>query len=237
MIDIISFQESVMLELAESLLSPKTAYWKPLAAAFFESVGGLTAFKSRLVNPNFFQGALCIPSPFWRAVLICWLKHVEFEHSPLTLGDPIFNNTSLSVRGNALFSSVCMRHGIIQIKDMFVNGVEITFANFQDKCSRHPRAIIDYHCICSALLKINNSTLGPPDEKLYFKGLLVGNIGRKRFYSLIKPSEVPISHAFWKRKYDVEILDINCFNVLTYNLSELCSPENVTLNKTKSQKE
>ena len=209
MIDIVSFHDSVMLELAESLLSPETADWKPLAAAFFKPVGGLSVFRSRLNKVEDFQGSLSISSSFWRTVLMCWIKHAKCESSPLSVGDPIFNNSSLSFKGRVLFSSTCLRNGIICIKDMFINNSLITFANFKARCNNYPGAVIDFHCICSSLMKLNIHNLAAPNESFHFKGLSVGKIGRKVLYSLIKPTEEPISHAFWKRKFNVDIQGIN----------------------------
>ena len=151
MIDIVSFHDSVMLELAESLLSPETADWKPLAAAFFKPVGGLSVFRSRLNKVEDFQGSLSISSSFWRTVLLCWIKHAKCESSPLSVGDPIFNNSSLSFKGKVLFSSTCLRNGITCINDMFLNNSVITFTNFKDRCNSHLYAVIYCHCICSAM--------------------------------------------------------------------------------------
>ena len=185
---------------------------------------------------------MSIPSPFWKSVLLCWLKHADSNSSPLSLEDPLFNNKNIKLNGKMLFSPVCLKKGIISVKDMFYNNVLINFEGFYEKTEHHPNAMIDYHIICSAL-RLTDLSNYQPDHSFYFKGATAGKIGRKRFYLLIKPFSVPISCGFWKRKYNIDIASQNWLLVhqlkeaklaaLSWKIMHNIYPTNTTLFKMK----
>ena len=203
MIDIISFQDSIFLSWAEALLS--TRYWKSLATPFFKEVGGLSAFRSKPFKNSEIQGFSRISSPFWSDVLKCWLKYSDNNLSPLSYLDPLFNNSSVTLKGKVLLSFTSISKGVISISDMLNSNTVISYDRCHQVYNGHPNSLIDYHAICSALKNINYLADYSPDPAYYFKGVQTGDIGRKKFYLLIKPADTPISCAFWKTKFDIDI--------------------------------
>ena len=206
-IDMVSFQSSIYLEWAESLLtSPNKGLQDHLlSAVFFKESGGLSVFRSRFGKKGSFRKSIPrISSVFWSKVLEEWLKHSNNETTPLSLTDPIFNNCCITAKGRLLFSPLCLRKGIIQLKDMVINGSILPFADFFAKCGRHPQAYIDYHAISLALKGIDFSHLDK-DAAVMFQGLEIGRIGRKGFYSMIRPSGQPICNIFWNQRFGEEI--------------------------------
>ena len=208
MVDMVSFQGSIYLEWAEKLLSAtaEDPGDQAMSASFFRDLGGLSIFRCRLGNPNETRKfPSSVFSVFWSKVLVSWLRHSENESHPLSLYDPIFKNCHIKAKGRPLFSPLCIKKGIVQLNDVIHNGSLIPFTEFYEKCGRHPQAYIDYHALGLALKKVDILSL-ETDNQAWFQGLSIGKIGRKAFYSLIKPRGQPICNNSWSVRYGEDLV-------------------------------
>ena len=208
MVDMVSFQGSIYLGWAESLLSAtaKDPGDHLMSAAFFRDLGGLSIFRCLLDNPNEIRKlSTLVSSVFWSKVLVTWLRHAENESHPLSLYDPLFNNCHIKAKGKPLFSPLCIKKGIVKLNDVIINGSLIPFNEFYEKCGRHPQAYIDYHALGLALKKVDFLSL-ENDNQVMFQGLLIGKIGRKAFYYLIKPRGQPICNNSWTIRYGEDLV-------------------------------
>ena len=106
MIDLASFQDSILLEWVESLMSNEEQAWKTYPKIFFEPLGGRTVFKSR-IKMDSFRGLHKIKSSFWRAVLTKWLSHSYHEVVVLKRSDPINNNNCVKYRKRDTLPAEC----------------------------------------------------------------------------------------------------------------------------------
>lgn len=209
MLEMNTFQDSILLEWAESYLSPKYGDWKDLVNIFFKDVGEKAAFKSNLSSKNF-KGLKLIPSTFWKSVLVKWLDHgstVCTDIRPISQYDPIFNNNNIktSYRQETLFLPSCIRQGILLIKDVMVNDRLMNLAQFKRKYGDYPRSTLDYFMILNTVGIICRQSDISTDESLYFGNTLIGSIGRKNFYKIIRKKGTPLCVGIWNRKFNITV--------------------------------
>ena len=241
MINVISFQESILLEWAVSLLNPESGDWKKLASVFFKGVGGLAVFRSRVDNEKQIKGFDRIRSPFWSAVLKTWIRHSDYDSSPLSIDDPIFNNSRICYKGKPLYFPVCQHKGINSVRDVF-NGVNmLSFQDLSCKLNRHPNCLIIYYAIFSALKKSPYLGIEQRSTDIEFRGISLDQITRKNIYNLIKPTDSPFCISYWKRKHNIDIgvrnwevirnLKENRLRVLAWKILHTIYPTGISLQK------
>ena len=204
MVNLLIFQDAILLRWAEALLSEGHQSWKDLALCFFVHVGGRVVFKSKTTAKQF-KGLETVASPFWAAVLTKWLEYAE-NNSKNTcyLNDPIFNNQDVVYKGNPLFFPCCIRRNIVTIGNMFSNGRILTYQEFKYLHGDHPRCQLDYNALHNALKHLQTYTLNL-NERFYFRGIVAGNLGRLYFYNSIKIEETSLSIGIWNRKFGIVV--------------------------------
>ena len=204
--DMIAFQDSIYLDWAEKLLTieSKPSDWKYQSVIFFQKIGGLSVFRSRLSVKSKKVNPVKTDSSFWTLVLSCWLKYAENLLQPISVYDPISNNNALTLKKKTLSKLMCWKYGLMLIKDVVIDGRVMPFRLFQETCKNNPRCMLEYHAISSALMKLNVADLST-DSAFYFQNVEVGQIGRKAFYKLIKKPGTPSCYDSWFRKYGVVI--------------------------------
>jgi len=83
MVDVRRFQDSVLLDWAEKLISGKYEA-SSVVQHFFKDVGGLNVFKSK-ISPKDFINLGLIPSLFWSKTLQTWLQFADNKESEVRL--------------------------------------------------------------------------------------------------------------------------------------------------------
>ena len=243
MVDVHRLQDSILLSWAEALVTTGNQSWKNMAYHFFKEVGGKSVFLSKS-QLNSFKGMHLVKSPFWRSVLTKWLEYSDnCKNSTTTAKDPIFNNKCILFKNTTLFFPSCIQRGILTVNDVTRNGRMLSFDVFRDTYGDHPRCILDYNAIANAIRNISGIINYQNNSNVYFKGNVVGNLGRKSFYSLISGIETPLCTALWDRKYGVAInkdrwnivhqLKETRLKVLSWKLLHNIYPTNILLFKMK----
>ena len=208
MIDMNLFQDSILLEWAEEfLLADEQNPWADIASHFFKRLGGKNVFKS-YVLPNQFSGLDLIDSPFWKKVLSIWLEHGKRTSSvkPFSINDPISNNGNIIFRNKPLFLPNSIHRGVITVKDVMIGDRLLEYNEYRIKFGDYPRGMLDHFIIVQALKDICNRNHSLTlDNQFYFGDHLVGSLGRKFFYSLLRQSGTPLCISRWKRQYNMDI--------------------------------
>ena len=202
MIDIIKFQESIMLEWVEKLLSREMCNWKTLPIFFFKHLGGLNVFRCN-VPPEQFQGLKSIKSTFWRAILINWLKHTHGHNSnTISLDDPLHNNTAFTYRNKPLFLKSSIKKSCILLRDVISNNHILTLFEYRTMFGHYPGDFLDHNIISNAVSRIDLQAI-THNYNFSFKGDNIGKLGRKHFYSKILFTEIPRCIEIWNNKFDI----------------------------------
>ena len=205
MIDMCLLQESILLGWAEDLLAPDMYPWKQISLAFFNTLGGKSAFKSKIFYKNV-QHINSVSSIFWKSVLITWLKHSgNIRNEYHSYNDPLFNNAFISFQQKPLFFRLCINNGIVRLKDVVENGNVISFDQFEAKRGVNGGAFLEYFAIVQALRPLLRGGGLVHDDYVLFQGTPIGNLGRKFFYEAINVEEEPVAVDYWNRKYDTDI--------------------------------
>lgn len=249
MIDIFNVQESIFLTWVEKLLSREDHDWKSIARHFYKQVGGMSVFRSNTRNKEF-KGYNLIGNDFWEQALKIWLKFT-FDDSVncVTLIDPLFNNMNVCFRGKSIFLPSCIKKNIITIGDMFSGEEIISYEQFLQRYGIYPRSFLDYNILHNAInTAVNQDIIRIPQQGVdpnmfFFRNLKVGKVGRKIFFSQIRPQEKPICLSFWKRKYDISVdhshwriicdLKETRLKVLWWKIIHNIYPTNILLSKMK----
>ena len=205
MINIKSFQESMLLEWAVSLLKPENRAWKSVALAFFKDLGGLSVFRSRVDDINQFKGLNFIQSLFWSKVPQTWLRHSDYNSSPLRFDDPIFNNIKIRYRGKPLYFPERVHKGAYLVSDFHEGANILSFQDLACKLNHHPKCLIIHYGISTALKNSSYSGLIQQTADITFKGIPLDEIKRKDMYNLIKPKDSPLCISYWKRNHNFDI--------------------------------
>ena len=227
MIDIISFQNSILINWAKWLiLAADEQEWKLLARTVLKGVGGISVFHSKVQQVKNFKGLNQIYNPFWVAVVKAWLKHADTISSASELGDPLFNNDNIKYKGSMLYYPECLYRGIIKVQDMVDGNQIIPYEEFTRRVNRHPNSLIMYFGIVSGLKRsiyknlisrelVHNTNTNPESNPnsspntnpciTTFQGYPIESLSRKLLYSLIKPRDTPNCLTFWFRKFGLEI--------------------------------
>ena len=243
MVDVVRFQDSVLLNWAEKLIAGEHLPWTPIVKELFKDVGGINVFKSR-ISPEKIKGLHLVLSDFWSTVLKTWLKYSHnCKTNVLTLGDPIFNNDLITFKHETLFLSTCISKGIIALKDVMVDGILLSQQEFADKTGMYSRSVLDYNIISNAMKNKVFDLSQHGSEDFQFQGNKVGNLGRKFFYSAIVSVATPLCVSLWERKYGIIIdnsywkivceLDESRLKALSWKIIHNIYPTNILLYKMK----
>ena len=202
MIDIIKFQESIMLEWVENLLSEESCHWKALPIFFFKNLGGVNVFRCN-VPPEQFQGLNLIKSTFWRAILMNWLKHTHGHNSnTVSLDVPLHNNTAFTYRNKPLFLKSSIRKSCTLLRDVLRNNHILNLVEYRTKFGHYPGDFLDHNIIFNAVSRLDLQSIRQ-NFSLSFKGDKIGKLGRKHFYSKILFTEIPRCNEMWNNKFDI----------------------------------
>ena len=109
MVNIVAFQESMLLEWAVALLTDVGSDWSSLSTAFFEGLGGLGIFRCRVNRIKDIINIESVSSPFWLAVLKSWINHSDQTNAPLSFEDPLFYNNHITYKSKTLFYPLCLK--------------------------------------------------------------------------------------------------------------------------------
>ena len=243
MINIVSFQESILIEWAVALLTNIGSYWTTLASYFFQGLGGLSVFRCKLNKVDEIRNLESVASPFWRGVLKCWHQHSDQISAGLSKEDPLFNNKLIKYKSKPLFFPLCIQKSIRTIKDMYYRGQLISFNTFSEKCGRHPSSFICYYAIATALKNSTYSAEHNPSPTTYFKGHKLHTLNRRAIYNLIKPKELPLCVSKWERKFNITTMPAHWqliaslkewrLRILSWKIMHDIYPSGVTLQKLK----
>ena len=231
MVNIVKMQNSFLLKWADRLINDEESAWKVFPLTYFKEVGGLAVFKSTVTGDKF-KGLNLIKSPFWRNVLKVWLDHKNSTldgNEPIDINDPIFNNAEVLFKSKTIFIQSCVKNSMILIKDFMINGEIISFELFQDRFGRTAETQLAYNIIYNSLKRIESSlrqsyqrNMTNDNSNLFnFKGLVVGKITRKMYYSLINENDVLSMCKEWRDNYQIEMENSDIWNMSHKTSSEV----------------
>ena len=207
MVDIHRLQDSMLLAWAAQLLNSETeSDWKCLAANWYNKVGGLPVFRSKVLYSSF-KGSHLIKSIFWKRVLEKWLDFSN-NHLDNTINqyDPIFNNNQLQYRNNTLFLSTSLERGVVLLKDVIHNERIITQFEFIRQYGQHARSVLDYVAIYNAIKHVFTFNISQICLSFNFRGIPVEKLNRKTIYGcLSRAVGPPLCVGLWRRKFGVTI--------------------------------
>ena len=205
--DMQQYQNSILLEWAEKLLDDENAQWKEWASEFYRSVGGLNVFKSKVTLKEF-KGLETVHSPYWREVLKRWImynKSTQNPSHPVSIYDPIHNNTNIRYRNNVILSKTAIEKGCITIKDFLApNGQIKTMQEYREAFGQYNGDFMDHHLIKQGLQALNLRNLLQIDL-FTFNGVKIGQLGRRYFLNDIYEAETPTCVETWVKKYNITI--------------------------------
>ena len=250
MIDIVAMQKSFYLHWVERLLSPEDTEWKSIPLYSLEPVGGKSVFRCNVTNKEF-KGLNYIQATFWRLVLETWLEHRQIEHEQnkqdlVNANSTIFNNKWITFKNNTLFIPQYIKAGILTINDSMNSEGIISFEDLKTKFKLKNEQLLNYNVIYNALLPHIQSVIENKSKeglnKLEYRDLEIGKIGRKRFYSLIIEKQTPHVEESWTKiynqKFDNEIWRIPSQATsetklisLQWKILHMIYPTNTLLNK------
>ena len=213
MIDVFKMQNSFLLKWADRLINDEETAWKIFPLTYFKEVGGLAVFKSTVKGENF-KGLYLIKSPFWRNVLKVWLDHKSSsidKNVTIDINDPFFNNTAVMFKSKTIFIQSCIKKSMIFIKDFMINGEIISFEIFQERFGKTAETQFAYNIIYNSLKRIEpalrqsyqRNMINNYPNLFLFKGLVVGKITRKMYYSLINKKDVLSLCKEWRDDYQI----------------------------------
>ena len=205
MIDINRFQDSILLAWGESLICNESGTWQELALFFFKSLGGKIVFAGKSISASF-KGSNLIRSCFWEKVLLRWIDNAENnKQTILSIHHPISNNELILYNRQPLFLPTAIRKGVVQIGDMMFNERLLTYNEFLNKYGPYPRSFLDFITMSTPLKMIMRNGIINHEFPFSFKGVFLGALGRKYFYSALHVTESPICNDIWSRKYRISL--------------------------------
>ena len=221
MINIQDSQDAFILSRIEKIVGSSDKSEQKLPADFLAPVGGLSIFMNFTNNKNF-QGRDLIKSDFWRHALGVWLYHNEpCELSSTTIiNQPIFNNQNITYNKKNIFCPSAIKKGIFSVKDICNGGSLISLDEFRQKFGHSPSLTLEYWLMSNAIPRDKLQRDQADIQGIMFKGIPLGDIGRKKFLALIRKEECAHSQNFWKRK-----LDISQFNETRWMIARECTTE------------
>ena len=170
-----------------------------------KKLGGKACFES-IVSAKQFKGLSTIYSSFWKRVLTIWLDYNRNNNSSPLLNQVIFNNSCIQYK-DTLWMPNCIKNNILRVSDVCLNNRVLTFDEFKNKYPYLSNVRMTHNVIYNAISKnmLEGKTQTDCSNNAYFRGHLVGDIGRKKFLKLIQENEIPYVCSLWQRKLGVEI--------------------------------
>ena len=213
MIDITVMQDTFYIRWALKLLTNTNQAWTALPIDSLRSVGGEKVFLCE-IHEHRFRGINGIKSEFWREVLQTWLVHNEtgklLDLKTLRIIDrPIFNNNSVTYKGNTLYLEETINRGIICVQDFVNESQMITYEEFLYKIGGFTRANLDYKAIYNALHQLDINEEGVDFNNLMGDAWEVLNRNNKLIRILISEDDksMAIGHQYWNRKFEHDIFE------------------------------
>lgn len=203
--DMHHMQGSILLEWGEKLINAENSQWKEWALEFLRPVGHIQAFKSSCELKDL-KGVDTIVSGFWKEVLRQWIKYNKSDKvKPISIHDPLFNNTNIRYKNKVIFFSKVIEKGCITIRDILtVERNIISLQDFRVKYGPYNGDILHYNILANGINRLNLANLVDTD-KITFNNSEVGNLGRKFFLSEINVSDTPKCIETWTTKMGVTI--------------------------------
>ena len=101
----------------------------------------------------------------------------------------------------------CIKNKILRVSDVCKNNNVLSFDEFKNKYPHLNNVRMTHNVLLNALPTniLVGQTEAEGSKYTYFRGHIVGEIGRKKFLKLIQENEVPYVCSMWKRKLGVEI--------------------------------
>ena len=214
MIDVIDMQNAFYIKWALKLYTQSTQSWAASPLNYLKSVGGEKVFLCDVSSKNF-RGYETIKSEFWKEVVTVWLELGGSSKLLRTDGlrlfeNPICNNTSIKLKDHSIFIPLINKQGIICFKDFMQDDNSlITFEQFLYKVGGYPNALMDYKIIYKALKKATDgSTEGTSLSQHKKEAKDIWKKSNKEIRKIIRvePKQEVVGQAFWKRKFDEDIL-------------------------------
>ena len=213
MIDITVMQDTFYIRWALKLLTNTNQAWTALPIDSLRSVGGEKVFLCE-IHEHRFRGINGIKSELWREVLQTWLVHNKtgkiLDLKTLRIIDrPIFNNNSVTYKGNTLYLEETINRGIICVQDFVNESQMITYEEFLYKIGGFTRANLDYKAIYNALHQLDINEEGVDFNNLMGDAWEVLNRNNKLIRILISEDDksMAIGHQYWNRKFEHDIFE------------------------------
>ena len=167
------------------------------------------------INVQFIKNIDINVSPFWYKALDVWFENKmdnlsEYENNKIEKisdNEVLFNNVAFQYKNKHIWIYECIKFGIIRLKDVMINDRVMNLNEFREKFPNLKQVVFAHNIIFNACKKYEGMIERNcnSDHKIYFKGRVVGDIGRKGFFKMLKRKEESHIIAFWKRKLEVDI--------------------------------
>ena len=235
MFNIVSVQDSYLLDWGEKLLCNEVSQWASIPLHFLRRVGGRIAFESNVQSRDF-KGLGLVQNKFWRKVLTKWLDHknASVKEEQVNFNDPLFNNKNVTFKGKVIFKEKCLRQNISRVKDVITDGRIINLDEFTAIYGLFAETQLIYNVINNAVIKAvdptvsvvepgYNSDLSSDDTKqvIPFGEYEAGNIGRKGFLQILRPIPDISALNYWEK----EIINFDKTDNMIWMRSFLCTSE------------
>ena len=226
MIDIVNMQKSFYLHWGEKLLTTNNESWRVAPLISLAPVGGIYAFKSNLDKQSF-KGLDRILSTFWRTVLGTWLEHNINENTQkINCDSPLFNNKNIMYKKKTLFITQCISANMLKLGDCLESRNIISYEQFKAKYDLKGNQQLIYNVLFNSIHPIIkekrvNFMIGSDSQQTdsEYRGLTIGKIGRKRFYSLLVDKNTPPIEATWGTTLN------EAFNKKIWNIPSMATSE------------
>ena len=184
--------------------------WTKLPLHYLQAIGGSASFESN-VPVKAFRGLGTIKSAFWKRAIQVWLElssPVDSKQQPI-LDQVLYNNRNITYKRTHLWLPECIKHGILRVRDVCLGNRLMSFQEFTESYRDLPGKCMLYNVLANAIspLLLELDVAREQELGVYFRGQLVGEIGRKGFLQLIHKFEEPYIVNMWKRKLGVDITE------------------------------
>ena len=209
MVNLRDFQDGFILGWVEKLLTEnENAEWTKIPIDNFKKVGGKEIFETETAVKDM-KGKHDMYTHFWVNALDRWQKLKNNNTSgEITTNEFLFNNHRVLYKNNFLLLLDCVKFDILRVGDMLNEDFTImNFNEFSRKYPNLPNMILNFKVLYNALihLQIKRSRHEGNENKIFFRDVEIGQVGRKAFMKFIKKVEKPFILDMWKRKFDFEI--------------------------------
>ena len=211
MINLNEFQNGFYLEWVENLLGPEEKEWKKIPRHNLKKYGGTSIFESK-ISAKSIKNLKSSVSPFWYKALEVWFNNNTCDSysnniDKINDNEVLFNNVVFTYKNQHIWIYECIKFGIIRLKDIMIDDRIMNLNEFREKYPNIKQVVFVHNIIYNACQKyegkIEKSTSS--NHEIYFRGKVVGEIGRKGFLQILKQKQESHIITFWKRKFNVDI--------------------------------